>query len=110
MQLDWDILIMASFWVVGLQQWLKRALNPLFKNEKSAGWCWWALSFAFSFLFGVLVTFVKDNVAVKIIANGLSVLSISQVGYDTFYKRIGDLVSKMGAKNGSKTDTINSGN
>lgn len=88
MLLEWTTIIMAAIWVLGTIQWLKQGSEKFLPAGKQIrGWVWWILSFGLSFLYGTVLYLAPKSAIIAIIGTGLSILSLTQLGWDALLKR-----------------------
>jgi len=86
MIMEWMLIIMAAIWVLGTIQWLKQGVAFLPK-KKVKGWLWWILSFGLSFVYGTVLYLAPKSAVMTIIGTGLSILSLTQIGWDALLKK-----------------------
>ena len=90
---NWEAIILASFWVVGIQNYIQKGFEKALPKLKIPTIVWWVLSAVLAFGFSIIVTMQPEKGILAIIANTLSILSVSQVGYATLFKGVTGLVT-----------------
>ena len=107
---NWELIILAAFWVVGTQQYIRKGFEKVIPSFKVPPAVWWLLSAVLAGVFAFVISAETTSKSIKIIANTLSVLSVSQVGYATLFKGLTGMLEKKGIKFPDDTTAINSNN
>lgn len=101
MNQDWELILWAGLWVVGTLQWVKNGFRKFYPKKKAPEWAWWILTTLFCVAAGTLMYYAPKQARwMVILSNALTILSVSQIGYEVFLKRIRELVGGIGAKKG----------
>jgi hypothetical protein len=89
-----ETIFLAAVWTVGFSQWIKKGIEVIWPDKVVPKLVWWLSPAVFAGAFGGLLALGLPD----IVQRGLTILSVSQLGYEVIVKRIQQLAEGFSQK------------